>query len=412
MIPSPPTCRACGTPLHRTFVDLGHMPLSNAYLEPEQLEQPEPTYPLHVRVCDHCLLVQIDQVVPPEEIFSDYAYFSSFSDSWVEHARLFAEEATERFRLGPDSLVVEVASNDGYLLRHFVDLQVPVLGIEPATNVAEVALAAGVPTDVRFFNLAVAGEMAAQGQQADLIVGNNVLAHNPQLNDFVAGLAVLLKPSGVISVEVPHLLELIEGVQFDTIYHEHFSYFSLAAAEWVLRKHALRVFDVQRLPTHGGSLRLLICHSGDPRPEEPGVDTVRALEREAGLHAPDGYEGFAERVEHCRRSLLGFLAVAKKEGKAVVAYGAAAKGNTLLNYCDVTADDIRFVADRSPHKQGRYMPGSRLPIRGPEAVDGSEPDYLVILPWNLADEISEQMKHVRGWGGRFVVPIPEVSVEP
>jgi hypothetical protein len=307
---------------------------------------------------------------------------------------------------------VEVASNDGYLLRHFVNRGIPALGVEPAANVAEVAEGAGVPTLVRFFGREVAEELVEQGQAADLIVGNNVLAHVPDLNDFVAGLKTLLVQRGVISIEVPHLLNLVEEVQFDTIYHEHFSYFSLAAAEWVFRVHGLRVFDVEPLATHGGSLRLLLCHEGDARSEEPGVQATRMAERRAGLHEPQGYDGFAGRVEEARRSLLAFLGQARSTGEVVVAYGAAAKGNTLLNYCGISGEDIAYVVDRNPHKQGKHLPGSRLPIRAPEEVDITRPDYLLILPWNLAEEISAQMAHVKDWGGRFVTPVPTTRVWP
>ncbi len=407
-----PACRACGAPLACTFVDLGETPLANAYLEEADLAKPEPRYPLHARVCGACFLVQIDAAVPPEEIFSDYAYFSSYSESWVAHARRFCAAARDRFGLGPESLVVEVASNDGYLLRHFVATGVPVLGIEPAANVARVAEAAGVPTLTRFFGLEIAHELAAAGRSADLLVGNNVLAHVPDLNDFVAGLAALVKPAGVISIEAPHLLELIEGVQFDTIYHEHFSYFSLLAVEHVFARHGLRVFDVETLETHGGSLRILACREAADRAEEPGLARVRARESAAGLDRLDAYTGFGARVAEAQASLIAFLERARREGRTVAAYGAAAKGNTLLNACGVGRDDIAGVADVSPHKQGRYMPGSRLPIHAPEWLRETRPDYVLILPWNLKHEIVERMAFVREWGGRFVVPIPRTEVLP
>ncbi len=407
-----PACRACGAPLACTFVDLGETPLANAYLEEADLAKPEPRYPLHARVCGACFLVQIDAAVPPEEIFSDYAYFSSYSESWVAHARRFCAAARDRFGLGPESLVVEVASNDGYLLRHFVATGVPVLGIEPAANVARVAEAAGVPTLTRFFGLELAHELAAAGRSADLLVGNNVLAHVPDLNDFVAGLAALVKPAGVISIEAPHLLRLIEGVQFDTIYHEHFSYFSLLAVEHVFARHGLRVFDVETLETHGGSLRILACREAADRAEEPALARVRAQENDAGLDRLDVYAGFGARVAEAQASLIAFLERARREGRTVAAYGAAAKGNTLLNACGVGRDDIAGVADVSPHKQGRYMPGSRLPIHAPEWLRETRPDYVLILPWNLKDEIVERMACVRDWGGRFVVPIPRTEVLP
>ncbi len=410
------TCRACGAPLTRTFVDLGQTPLANSYpagssAEPD-LAGPEATFPLHARVCESCLLVQLDAVARPDEIFSDYAYFSSYSDSWVEHAREFTRVAGARFGLGPRSQVVEVASNDGYLLRHFAAAGVPVLGIEPAANVAKVAEASGVPTEVRFFGVDTARDLRGRGVVADLLVANNVLAHVPDLNDFVAGMTVLLADEGVLSIEFPHLLRLIEGVQFDTIYHEHFSYISLLSLEPLLARHGLRVFDVEELPTHGGSLRVFACHADATRPEEASVAALRGSERAFGIDRMETYSGFDEKVQHTRRALRRFLDEARASGRTVVAYGAAAKGNTLLNSSGVTADDIAYVVDRSPHKQGRYLPGSRLPIRTPDDVDATRPDYLLVLAWNLLDEIMAQMGHVRDWGCRFVVPIPELRILP
>jgi SAM-dependent methyltransferase len=403
-------CRSCGTPLTRTFLDLGETSLANSYLDEEQLAVPEPRYPLHARVCESCFLVQLDHSVAPEDIFTDYAYFSSYSDAWVEHARRFAESFTARLGLHAGSLVVEVASNDGYLLRHFRERGVPVLGVEPAANVAEVAVAAGIPTEVCFFGKATAARLFESGPKADLLVGNNVLAHVPDLNDFVGGMAIALAPGGVISIEVPHLLELIRHVEFDTIYHEHFSYFSLLAADRAFTQNGLRIFDVEELPTHGGSLRILACHAHDARPEGDGLRRVQAAEASAGLDRLDTYEGFASRVERCRVSLLEFLAGARDRGELVAAYGAAAKGNTLLNYCAVGPADIAFVVDRNPHKQGRYLPGSHIPIDKPDRVWAEQPDYLVLLPWNLRDEIIGQMADIRSWGGRFVIPIPEVAL--
>ena len=404
-------CRSCGAELRHTFVDLGETPLANAYLSASDLKKPEPRYPLHARVCDTCFLVQVESAVPAEEIFGDYAYFSSYAESWVEHARRFAHAAIERFDLGRDSLVVEVASNDGYLLKHFVDAGVPDLGVEPAANVAEVAVAAGVPTEVRFFGEGFARELLGRQRSADLLVGNNVLAHVPDLNDFVAGLALLLKPAGVLAMEFPHLLRLIEEVQFDTIYHEHFSYFSFLAVERVFARHGLEVFDVERLSTHGGSLRVFARRSdGVPRPTTSAVDSLRADERAARLDRLEGYAGFAERVEAVKTGLLGFLKTAKSEGRAVVAYGAAAKGNTLLNTCAVDAGLIAYVVDRSPHKQGRYLPGSHLPIHPPERIFETRPASVRILPWNLRDEIVGAMAGIRGWGGRFVVAVPKIEV--
>ncbi len=406
-------CSACAAPLSHSFVDLCTTPLANSYPGPDDLARHDPRYPLHARVCAACFLVQLDEVVPSAEIFSDYAYFSSYSESWVAHARRFAEMARERFALGPDSLVVEVASNDGYLLRHFVEAGVPVLGIEPAANVAAMAEAAGVPTLVRFFGRDAGRELAAEGKAADLVVGNNVLAHVPDLDGFVAGLAALVRPGGAISLEFPHLLRLIEGVQFDTIYHEHFSYFSLLALQPVLARHELRVFDVEELTTHGGSLRLFACRAdGDDREEGPGLAAVQAAERAAGLDRLETYAGFAEQVAAARESWLSFLEDARRDGKSVAAYGAAAKGNTLLNVCGVGPELIDFVVDASPHKQGRYTPGTRLPIYGPERLIEARPDYVLILPWNLRDEIVDEMHEVRSWGGRFVVPIPKTEVLP
>ncbi len=405
-------CRACRSVLTRTFVDLGAMPLANSYLRAEDLTRPEAVYPLHARVCDECLLVQIEAVTTPSELFDEYAYFSSYSDSWVEHARCFATMARQRFGLDGTSLVVEVASNDGYLLKHFVAAGIPVLGIEPARNVAEVARAAGIPTEVRYFGSDTAGELRSRGVQADLLVGNNVLAHVPDLNDFVAGLAELLAPQGVLSLEFPHLLRLIEGNQFDTIYHEHFSYFSLASAERILAAHRLRVFDVEELPTHGGSLRVLASLDGAAHAATPSIAPLRQEERAAGLHRPDAYSGFADRVETCRRDLLTFLAQAKGQGRQVVGYGAAAKGNTLLNWAGVGPEHIPYVADRSPHKQGRYLPGSHIPVVAPDEIMRTRPDFILVLAWNLVDEVVEQLAPVRQWGGRFAVPIPTLQVLP
>ncbi|MEE2980391.1 MAG: class I SAM-dependent methyltransferase [Pseudomonadota bacterium] len=407
------TCRSCGATLNQTFVDLGETPLANSYPGAAELDRPDRRYPLHARVCQDCFLVQVDAVVPSEEIFSDYAYFSSYSESWVDHARRFTEIARRRFALDSQSLVVEVASNDGYLLRHFVDAGVPVLGVEPAANVAVVAEAAGVPTAVRFFGRETAADLVADGKAADLVVGNNVLAHVPDLNDFVAGLGALLKPGGVVSLEFPHLLRLMEEVQFDTIYHEHFSYFSLIALEPVLARHGLRLFDVDTLATHGGSLRLYACHADcEGHQEGPGLDAVRGAERDAGLGELSTFTGFAARVATVKDALRAFLETAKSQGKTVVAYGAAAKGNTLLNTCGIGTDLIEYVVDASPHKQGRYLSGSRLPIVSPERLAETKPNYVLILPWNLRHEIIGQNPTVGDWGGRFVVPIPITKVLP
>ena len=405
-------CRFCGTPLSRTFVDLGATPPANSYLRTTDLRRTEAFLPLHAYVCESCFLVQLDEMQSPEQLFADYAYFSSYSDSWLAHANAFAESAVARFGLGPRSRVIEIASNDGYLLQYFVRRGVPVLGIEPAANVARVAEAKGVRTLVKFFGRNTARTLAADGVTADLIVANNVLAHVPNLNDFVGALKPVLNPSGVVSVEFPHLLRLIEGNQFDTIYHEHFSYFSLLTAEQIFAAHGFTVFDVEELATHGGSLRLFLGHTEAGRPVTPAVGSVRAAERAAKLDRPDGYDGFAERVRQAKRRLLSFLIEAKSEGKRVVGYGAAAKGNTLLNYCGVRTDFIDYTVDRSPHKQGLYLPGTRIPIRHPDRIRETRPDYLLILPWNLRDEIMAAHGYIRDWGGKFVVPIPHVSICP
>jgi SAM-dependent methyltransferase len=408
---APPACRFCGAPLCTSFADLGLSPLANSYVEPADLARPERFFPLHAYVCDRCLLVQLPAVESPAAIFSDYAYFASYSESWLAHARDYVTMASERFALGPLSQVVEIASNDGYLLRWFVQRGIPVLGIEPAANVAPAAEAVGVPTRVRFFDAALARELVAEGVRADLVVGNNVLAHVPELNDFVAGLAHLLAPRGVLTMEFPHLLRLIAEGQFDTIYHEHFSYFSLAAVQRVFAAHALVLFDVEELPTHGGSLRIYARHAADEsRVVGPRVGALLAREEEAGLGRLATYGQFAASVRRVKRELLRFLLQASDEGKQVVGYGAPAKGNTLLNYCGVRGDLLAYTVDRSPHKQGRFLPGTRIPIHGPERIAETRPDYVLILPWNLQAEIVAQMAHVRGWGGRFVVAVPGLRI--
>lgn len=406
-------CRFCGTPLAVVFADLGAQPLANAFLRAEDLHRPEPCYPLRAYVCERCFLVQLEQVVPPEAIFTEYPYFSSYSASWLQHARAYAAMAVDRFGLSARSFVVEVGSNDGYLLQYFVERGIPVLGVEPAANVAEAARQRGVPTAVRFFGEAAARDLVAQYRPADLIVGNNVLAQVPDLNGFVAGLAAALAPRGVVTLEFPHLLNLMTLNQFDTIYHEHFSYFSLTSAERIFAACGLTVFDVEELPTHGGSLRLYVRHAADrTRPVEPRVAALRAREAEAGLTRIDGYRGFEERVRRVKRRLLRFLIDAADRGEAVVGYGAPAKGNVLLNYCGVRTDLLEYTVDASPHKQGRFLPGTRIPIRSPAAIRETRPDYVLILPWNLTDEVTAQHAYVREWGGRFVVPIPEVRVLP
>jgi SAM-dependent methyltransferase len=406
-----PHCRFCGENLEHDLVDLGSTPLANSYVTQEDVaRERDKAYPLHARVCSSCFLVQVDAPVSPKDIFSDYAYFSSYSDSWVEHARSFANAMIARFGLSGSSLVVEVASNDGYLLQHFVAAGIPVLGIEPAANVAETARAKNVPTEVAFFGVETAKRLAAQGVAADLTVANNVLAHVPDVGDFVAGFAIILKPEGVASFEFPHILNLIRELQFDTIYHEHFSYLSLVAVERILDACGLRAFDVEELSTHGGSLRLFVCHATARHETTDRLLALRAKEKSARLGELDGYLGFAEKVEGVKRSFLKFLARAKAEGKRVAAYGAAAKGNTFLNVCGVGSKDIVCVFDRSAAKQGRLLPGSHIPIRAPHEIRDVAPDYMVILPWNLRDEISRQMSVIGEWGGKLVTALPTTRI--
>jgi SAM-dependent methyltransferase len=409
-------CRFCGASLSHVFVDLGVSPLANSYLAAADLAKPERFYPLCVYVCARCFLVQLPEAERPEEIFSDYAYFSSVSESWLAHARDYAHAMIDRFGLGPERRVVEIASNDGYLLRWFKERDIPVLGIEPAANVAQAAANAGIETLVEFFGEALARRLAVSGRRADLLVGNNVLAHVPDLNDFVAGLAVLLAPHGVLTLEFPHLLRLMEETQFDTIYHEHYSYFSLTTAEKVFAAHGLTLFDVEEIPTHGGSLRVYARQVSAPadagKPVGERVGELRAREARAGLAGLAAYRDFGERVSRVKRRLLRFLIDAKDDGKSVVGYGAPAKGNTLLNYCGVRSDLLAYTVDLSPHKQGKFLPGTRIPILAPKELAATRPDYVLILPWNLRDEIVAQRGEVRGWGGRFVVPIPEVEILP
>jgi SAM-dependent methyltransferase len=404
-------CRFCGTPLEHTFADLGMSPLANSYVPRAKANAMEPFYPLHAYVCTSCWLVQLLMYETGEHIFSDYAYFSSFSDSYLAHAKAYTEKMQERFGLAAKSLVVEVASNDGYLLQYFKAVGVPVLGVEPAANCAEVAVAKGIPSIVKFFGEKTAREMVAAGQQADLLLGNNVLAHVPDLNDFVEGMKIALKPSGVITMEFPHLQRLVEESLFDTIYHEHFSYFSFTTVEKVFAKHGLTLFDVEEVPTHGGSLRIYGRHAADAsKPVGQRVTELRAREQRLGYTRLDLYRSFSEKVKAVKRDLLEFLIRIKREGKTIVAYGAPAKGNTLLNYCGVRTDMIDYTVDRSPHKQDHLLPGVRIPIYAPERIRETRPDYVLILAWNLKQEIMQQMAHVRDWGGKFVVPLPEVAV--
>lgn len=406
-----PMCRFCSSELDTSFCDLGTSPLSNAFVSKSRLSMAEKFYPLHAYVCSKCFLVQLEEFESPKHIFAeDYAYFSSYSDTWLEHARKYALHAVETLGVNKDSLVVEVASNDGYLLQYFRELGISVIGIEPAQNVAQVATNKGIPTITRFFGRELATELVADGKRADLLIGNNVLAHVPDIKDFVAGLEILLAPSGTITLEFPHLLNLIREVQFDTIYHEHFSYLSLLAVERIFGAHGLSVVDVRELPTHGGSIRIYVRHATSSSTVSAEVERLRALERSAGLHDLETYRRFNQSVIRCKRRLLQFLIEAQEHGKRVVGYGAPAKGNTLLNYCAVRCDMLSFTVDRSPHKQGSFLPGTRIPVLSPDKIDETRPDYVVILPWNLRDEIVAQLAHIRSWGGKFVTPIPEVRV--
>jgi SAM-dependent methyltransferase len=406
-----PSCRFCAAPLRRTFVDLGMSPLCESYVPAERLGAMEPFYPLHVRICERCLLVQLEEFVAPEEIFTEYAYFSSYSDSWVAHARGYVEMAVERFGLDRDSLVVELASNDGYLLQHVVEKGIPALGIEPAANVAEAARDRGIETVVEFFGRDLAARLVAEGRRADLLAANNVMAHVPDLNDFVGGMEPLLAPEGVVTIEVPHLVRLVEDNQYDTIYHEHFSYFSFLTARKVLSAHGLHVFDVDELATHGGSLRLYAQRrSTGRRRVSSKVGALAERERALGFDTLDGHGDFSTRVEQTKWSLLEFLIDRRREGKRVAGYGAPGKGNTLLNYCGIRTDLLEFTVDRNPYKQGQFLPGTHIPIRHPEALEQARPDYILILPWNLKEEIVAQLSYAREWGARCVVPIPEVEV--
>jgi SAM-dependent methyltransferase len=407
------TCRFCDASLHDTFVDLGMSPLANSYVKTEHLTREERFYPLHVFICRNCLLVQVEVFETPDHIFSDYAYFSSYSESWLQHAKTYVDRVTSRFGLGPASKVVEIASNDGYLLQYFVEKGIRVLGIEPAANVAKAAIEKGVPTLQCFFGAETAGQLVAEGGKADLLIGNNVLAHVPELNDFVTGLKIALLPRGVITMEFPHLMRLVEENQFDTIYHEHFSYFSFHTVRRIFSERALRIFDVEELPTHGGSLRIYVCHAEDgSRAIGPAVTELAAREEAAGFTSLDRYLSFGAQVQETKRRLLAFLLAAKDAGKSVVGYGAAAKGNTLLNYCGIRTDFLDYVVDRSPQKQGLFLPGTRIPVFAPDKVRETQPDYLLILPWNLREEVMRQMDHIRSWGGQFAVPIPNVRVYP
>jgi SAM-dependent methyltransferase len=406
-------CRFCHASLRRTFVDLGMSPLCETYPSAADLNRGETYYPLHVYVCEECWLVQLEEYESAENIFSDYAYFSSYSDSWLKHAETYCEKMTARFGLNEKSSVVEVASNDGYLLQYFVRRGIPVLGIEPAGNVAKVAVEQrSVPTLVQFFGTRLAEQLASEGRCADLVLGNNVLAQVPDLNDFVEGLKILLKPEGVLTLEFPHLLKLIELNEFDTIYHEHFSYFSMLTTDRILEAHGLRVFDVEQLPTHGGSLRVYACRmEATSHQLSSAVTKLIATEEKAGLTTTRGYQAFAGQVRETKTALVEFLISAAKEGKTVAGYGAPGKSATLLHYCGIGKDLIEYTVDRSPYKQGRFLPGNHIPIHHPDRIRETKPDYVVILPWNLKDEIMTQLQFIREWGGKFIVPIPRVSIQ-
>ncbi len=404
-------CRFCETPLTDRVVDLGMHPLCESFLPEDQLDQMEPFYPLNVWVCPSCFLVQLNEYVEPEDIFTEYAYFSSFSTSWLQHAEDYVAKMADRLGLGSDSMVVELASNDGYLLQYFVERDIPCLGIEPAANVAKDAVKRGVPTDVSFFGEQKGRSLAEQGTMADLVLGNNVLAQVPDLNDFVAGMPLILKPGGTVTIEFPHLMKLLDENQFDTIYHEHYCYFSLVSVEAIFARHGMTIFDVDEIWTHGGSLRIYARHTADDsRPVADAVLELRAREEAAGYRDVATYAAFEERVRETKRSLLEMLSELKREGKTIVGYGAPGKGNTLLNYCGVRTDFLDFTVDRNPYKHGRYLPGTHIPIFPPEKIDEVKPDYILILPWNFKDEILEQMKHAREWGAQFIVPIPVATV--
>ncbi|HOD12713.1 MAG TPA: class I SAM-dependent methyltransferase [Candidatus Omnitrophota bacterium] len=405
-------CRFCNTELSHLFVSLGSSPFSNVYLRKEQLCNKENFYPLDVFVCERCFLVQLQQFESPDNIFSDYAYFSSYSDTWLKHSEEYVDKMAKLFGINKSSQVIEIASNDGYLLQYFVKKGVPVLGVEPARNVAKVARQKGIPTESTFFGVETAKRLLAEGKSADLLLGNNVLAHVPDLNDFVEGLKILLKPDGIITMEFPHLVRLVEGNQFDTIYHEHFSYFSFITVTKIFEAHGLSIFDVEELPTHGGSLRIYAKHRDNKKKKiSSRVSELKKEEVDAGYACLDLYLDFKQKVKAAKRDILDFLIKAKREKKVVVGYGAPAKGNTLLNYCGVRNDFIDYTVDRSPHKQGHYLPGTHIFIDKPERIRKTKPDYVIILPWNIKEEVMEQMSFIRKWGGKFVTLIPGVVIK-
>ena len=403
-------CRFCNTKLSQSFSDLGMTPLCESFVPADKVNQAEAFYPLHAYVCGSCFLVQLEDYVGPEHIFTEYAYFSSYADSWLQHARRYVTDMQENMGINADSFVMELASNDGYLLQYFVEDGIPCVGIEPAANVAQVAIDKGVPTRVDFFNEDYARSLADEGLYADLLLGNNVLAQVPNLNSFVKGMKIILKQEGFITMEFPHLMRLMEENQFDTIYHEHFGYFSLLAVSNIFEFHGLRLFDVEELPTHGGSVRIYACHKDSARQPTSRLSDLLALEKRAGFNKLETYKGFAEQVKETKRKLLTFLIEAKRAGKSIAGYGAPGKGNTLLNYCGIGTDFISYTVDRNPYKQGMFLPGSRIPIYHPDKIRETRPDYVLILPWNFKEEIMEQMADIKSWGGQFVVPIPETKV--
>lgn len=405
-------CRFCQSPLEQTFVDLGMSPLCQDHVKPDELNRMEPFYPLHAFVCSNCFLVQLEEFVAPSEIFNDYAYFSSYSDSWLQHAKRYSDQITERLSIGRNNLVAELASNDGYLLQYFAEKKIPVLGIEPAANVAEYAITKrGIRTETKFFGLDTANQMVAKYGKADLLIGNNVLAHVPDINDFVSGMKAFLNTEGVITMEFPHLLRLVERNQFDTIYHEHFSYLSFTTVQKIFKYHGLALFDVEELPTHGGSLRIYAKHREDVSKQVSSrVADLLSLEESAGMSSLSFYSDFESKVRNTKRRILEFLIDAKNNNKTIAGYGAPGKGNTLLNYCGIRMDFIDYTVDRNPHKQGNFLPGTLIPIYSPEKIRETKPDYVFILPWNLKDEIMESMSFIHEWGGKFVIPIPELKV--
>ncbi|MFC4800017.1 methyltransferase domain-containing protein [Neobacillus sp. GCM10023253] len=405
------TCRFCRSPLKHTFVDLGVSPLANSFIKENQLSKMEPFYPLHTYVCDQCFLVQLEEFESPEHIFKDYAYFSSFSDSWLDHAKNYVNSVIDKFKLGPHSKVIEIASNDGYLLQYFKEKNIPVLGVEPAENVALKAMEKGIPTRTEFFGKVFARQLVVEGLKGDLIIANNVLAHVPDLHDFVGGMKQLMHPLGVITVEFPHILNLICQNQFDTIYHEHFSYFSLLTFQEIFKAHNLEVFDVEEIPTHGGSLRIFAKHEEDrSKVIHSNIGKLIEKEKSLSLHRLDTYQKFYDLVKQTKVKILEFFIQAKKSGKTIVGYGAPAKGNTLLNYCGIGKELLPYTVDRNPFKQGLYLPGTHIPVKAPDMISETKPDYVFILPWNLKEEIMDQMSFIREWGGQFVVAIPEIEV--